>query len=245
MVIMNAFAVKLETFEGPLDLLLSLVEKRKLFINDISLAAIADDYLGYVQSLERYPIKDTAQFILVASTLVLIKSRSLLPSIALTEEEQGSIEDLEERLRQYQKIKELAVHVKERFGAAPAYAREESRNVTVVFAPTAALTLKRIAEGVKSVIANLPRPETIPQAVVRKMVSLEDMIGRLTTRIQASLSLSFKEFAGVGKAEKANVIITFLALLELVKRGVISARQEDGGDDIQLESEAPAVPHYS
>lgn len=240
---MNAFSVKLETFEGPLDLLLSLVEKRKLFISDISLAAIADDYLGYVQSLEQYPIKDTAQFILIASTLVLIKSKSLLPAISFTDEEQGSIEDLEERLRHYQKIKELSLHIKELYGAHPSYAREEEKTRAAVFAPAGDLTLKRIAEAVKSVLDNLPRPEHIPQAVVRKMLSLEDMMNRLTERIQSSLALSFREFAGVGKAEKMNVILSFLALLELVKRGIIAAEQ-DGSGDITIETESPGVPRY-
>ncbi len=69
------FTVKQQHFEGPLDVLLNLIEKRKLFINDISLAKVADDYLAYIKSLENFPIADSANFILIASTLVLIKSK--------------------------------------------------------------------------------------------------------------------------------------------------------------------------
>src|SRR4051812_32375972 len=103
------FLVKHEQFEGPLDLLLSLIEKRKLFINDISLAKVADDFINHIKNFEQFPIGESANFILIASTLLLIKSKSLLPTLQLTEEEQGSIEDLETRLKIYQRIKDGGV----------------------------------------------------------------------------------------------------------------------------------------
>ena len=74
------YTVKTEAFEGPLELLLNLIEKRKLFISDISLAQVADDYIEYINKQEDFPMASTADFILVASTLVLIKSKSLLPT---------------------------------------------------------------------------------------------------------------------------------------------------------------------
>ena len=98
----SSYNVKTHIFEGPLDTLLSLIEKRKLFINDISLAQVADDYISYVRSLTDFPLADSAHFVLIASTLVLIKSKSLLPNLSLTEEEQSNIDDLEDRLKHYQ-----------------------------------------------------------------------------------------------------------------------------------------------
>ena len=74
-----SFIVKQQHFEGPLDLLLSLIEKRKLFINDIALAKVTDDFISHIQSLNQFPMADSANFILIASTLLLIKSKSLLP----------------------------------------------------------------------------------------------------------------------------------------------------------------------
>jgi hypothetical protein len=103
----SEFQVKTHIFEGPLDTLLSLIEKRKLFINDISLAQVADDYISYVKSLNDFPIADSAHFILIASTLVLIKSKSLLPTLTLSEEEESSIEDLESYDRSSYCFKEL------------------------------------------------------------------------------------------------------------------------------------------
>ena len=89
------YRIKTDEFEGPLDLLLTLIEKRKFFINDISLSKVADDYLDYIRSQDNLLVKDTTHFLLIASTLVLIKSKSLLPSFTLTEDEQGDIKDLE------------------------------------------------------------------------------------------------------------------------------------------------------
>ena len=83
------FAIKTETFEGPLDLLLHLIEKRQFFINDIALAKVTDDFIAYIQERKDMPMGEVAQFIVVASTLLLIKSKSLLPVLDLTEEEIG------------------------------------------------------------------------------------------------------------------------------------------------------------
>ena len=102
----NTYQVKTPIFEGPLDLLLNLIEKRKLFINEISLAEVTDDYLTYIKNLPKISISDMTIFILIAATLILIKSKSLISNIELTEEEEGQIEDLERRLKIYQKIKD-------------------------------------------------------------------------------------------------------------------------------------------
>ncbi len=83
------YKVKTHVFEGPLDLLLDLVEKRKLFVNDVSLAEVTDDFIKYIETHEEFPIGESAEFIVIASTLMLVKSRSLLPMLALTEDEEA------------------------------------------------------------------------------------------------------------------------------------------------------------
>src|SRR3989344_7391616 len=93
------FKIKTEIFEGPLDLLLNLIEKHKVFINDVSLTKVTDDFINYIKSFANLPISHTANFILVASTLLLLKSRSLLPILELSPEEEQSITDLETRLK--------------------------------------------------------------------------------------------------------------------------------------------------
>lgn len=238
------FQIKTEIFEGPLDLLLSLIEKKKLFINDISLAKVADDYIAFLNQQEKFPIGQSADFLVIASTLLLIKSRSLIPSLNLTEEEQQDVNDLERRLKQYQRIKELSVHIKKAFGRDIIFYPEQ-RKMPIVFSPDQSMTKDNFLTAIRSVIDALPKPQNIPKAIVKKVISLEEMIVDLTKRIQSSIKLSFKEFAKVGKEERVNVIISFLAMLELVKQGIVNVRQNEDFADIEIETQNPGIPHYN
>ncbi len=242
------YSVKTHIFEGPLDTLLTLIEKRKLFINDISLAQVADDYIAYIKSLADFPIADSAHFILIASTLVLIKSKSLLPQLSLTEEEQSSIEDLEARLKEYQKYKELSRHLRERFGIHTEYLRLPTREKIVIFAPDNHTNALKLREIIGRVIQALPKKELVPHAVVKQVISLEEMIGNLTDRITKSLKMSFSDFSGhkgsVSREDKVTVIVSFLAMLELVKQGIIQVRQDRDFQEIEMETDAVGVPRY-
>jgi len=240
----EGYVVKTEVFEGPLGLLLSLIEKRKLLINDISLAKVADDYMAYVENLTRYPVGDVANFILVASTLVLIKSKSLLPTLKLTEEETGSIEDLQQRLREYQQICKLTRYVRERFGQQIIFTREQSKVVDPVFSPDTSVTTLGIAQAIRAIISGLPKQKKIPDATVKKIISLEDVVENLSERIRSVISVSFREFSGFGKAEKGNIVVSFLAMLELVRQGAILVSQESNFDDIHMESIRVETPYY-
>lgn len=239
-----SFTVKQEKFEGPLELLLDLIEKRKLFVNDVSLAKVADDYVAYVKNLSEFPVADSAHFVLIASTLLLIKSKSLLPALNLTPEEQGNIEDLERRLKTLARMRELSVKVKAMFGKDFLFARGEVKR-DPVFSPDADMTTANILEAARRVLQNLPKKEFLPKVVVDKVISLEEMISSLTERITSSLKMSFKEFAGgASKGERVNVIVSFLAMLELVKQGVINVAQDKQFEDIVMETESITVPRY-
>jgi segregation and condensation protein A len=242
---MNAsFEIKTQVFQGPLDLLLSLIEKRKLSISDITLAQVTDNYLAHLQQFEQFPIADSADFILIASTLLLIKSRSLLPSLPLTEEEQGSIEQLEMRLKIYKRMKELSIGVSSIFGKHIIFPRSFVEP-TAVFSPGPTLSSSTILESITNALKALPRKEVLPQTVVKKIISLEEMIERLTTRVKSSLKMSFNSFAGMGKEEKVNVIVGFLAMLELVKQGIVNVAQHERHGDIEIETDQVGVPNYS
>ncbi len=240
--------VKTEVFEGPLDLLLGLIEKRKLFINDISLSKVTDDYIAFIQNSTEISLGNRAHFILVASTLLLIKSKSLLPGINLTEEEEQSIDDLEDRLKEYKRIKELGVHLKSRFGKNMMFAKNPPKYINPVFSPEKHITLPNLLSALREVLNNLPKIENVPKAIVQKVISMEEMIERLTTRIKAGLKMSFSDFSGGKKAisreDRVHVIVGFLAMLELVKQGIISAHQESGKGDIHLETSEISLPSY-
>jgi len=264
-----SFIVKQEHFEGPLDLLLTLIEKRKLFVNDIALAKVTDDFIEHIRAFDNgsggyghFPLADSANFILIASTLLLIKSKSLLPALDLTTEEEQSMHDLETRLKIYKEIK--SVGVRALFGKEMIFQPSQSglrsssgvRSLVPIFSPDPSMTIGSIVAAIGNLIRALPKKELLPKAVVQKVISLEEMIVHLTERVTKSLKMSFREFAknnskngtnagGTNVHEnKVNIIVSFLAMLELVKQGIIRVTQEQPGDDINMETETTGVPQY-
>lgn len=244
---MDPFTIKTEIFTGPLDVLLSLVEKRKLFINDISLAKVTDDFISYIQSMPDVHMRHTADFIVIASTLLLIKSKSLLPNLEFTEEEEKSVEELEDRLKQYKRIKELSVYIKTRFGKQTLFASNEAKP-EVVFSPSPDITIGGLVQAMRNVLATLPKKEKLPEITVRKIRTIEETIDDLAVRVQSALKMSFREFSKHGenmtKEEKINVIVSFLAMLELVKQGIVEVSQNELFDDIDIETHNVLTPNY-
>ncbi len=244
-----AYKVKTQSFEGPLDLLLDLIEKRKLFVSDISLSEVTDDFISYIKTHEEFPISESAEFILIASTLMLIKSRSLLPSLELTEEEESSIDDLENRLREYAMAKAQAQKIREMFGKNIIFEKIPVKKFNVVFSPTSEITIDAINESMERIFMSLPKKEIVPKAIVKKMISLEETIEKLSERISKNVRMSFKEYTNhsggkITQEEKVMIIVGFLAMLELVKRGAIRVSQEEKGE-IEIESDGIGLPTYN
>jgi segregation and condensation protein A len=242
----EAYHVRTKVFDGPLDLLLALIEKRKLLINDIALSEVTDDYLKHIEQYPHLPVAETAQFVLVGSTLLLIKSKSLLPVLSLTEDEQDSIVDIEYRLKLFGHYKKIARTVVEQFDAQPIYARNVVRKRAPEFSPDASMTVEQLELSLKHVIDNLPvKKQTLPKTVVEKVVSLEDMIDTLSERINTSMQISFRQFSTNVSGSKLNVIVSFLAMLELVRQGVIRVEQQGKFSDIQMHADTVHTPRYS
>jgi len=243
---MSKFVLKTESFEGPIDLLLSLIEKRKMHISDVSLASVADEFMSYIEGKEDLPLSESANFMVVASTLLLIKSISLLPTFEVTEEEQQSIEDLERRLKIYKKMREESRKFGEIFGKNIIFEKQPSKVKEGVFSPSEDAKIPNILEAVRGLIKALPKKEVLPQAMVRKVISLEEVITNLSDRVKKNLKMSFKEFSGMGKEDKVNVVISFLAMLELVKQGSIMVKQDSHFSDIDMETDhVSGVPKYN
>lgn len=239
---MEEFRVKQGEFEGPLELLLDLIEKRKLHISDVSLASVTDDFINYVQRMEEYSIGGVAQFILVASTLLLIKSKSLLPNLSLTTEESADIEDLENRLKILQKMREASKHIKDRLTQNHFFMKSDTKLIEPIFSPEDTIQIPTLRNVLKDLINGIVIKEKLPEAIVKKVISIEEMIEKLVTRVQRSMRTSFKDFAGgIGK-EKTTIIVGFLAMLELVKQGIVAVNQENHFGDIEIESSEVSVP---
>jgi len=239
------YKVKTGNFEGPLDLLLSLIEQRKLFVNEISLAEVTNDYISYVKKLgendknEKY-IADISYFILISATLILIKSKSLLPNISLTEEETEKIVDLEKRLKLYEIIKNASIEIKNNFGVKIIFFGEERNWNDPIFSPDKNVNVNTFYNLVSEIIERSPKKtEKLPEIEIKKVIKIEEVIDNLTDRIQSAINLSFREFSksynSSNKEEaKIHVIVSFLAMLELVREGLIDVIQNTSFGDINI-----------
>lgn len=239
----NTYQLKIAGFEGPFGLLLDLIAKRKLFINDVSLATVTEDYLSYMNKLGGLNPSEIASFVLVASTLILIKSKSLLPNLSLTNEEEGDIHSLEERLRLFELYNKLGGHIKENFGENIIFTPLERKNSVLVFLPDERITKNNMMTFAQNVLGSMPKKVFLPEVEVRKVISIEEMIGNLTERIQKSIKMNFKDFAGkaVTREEKVFVIVGFLAMLELVRNGILEALQDSDKGEIIISKQEQEV----
>lgn len=237
----DSYKVRTTGFEGPFGLLLELIEKRKLFINDVSLASVTEDYLSHINKLGGLDSNEVSSFILVASTLILIKSKSLLPNLSLTSEEEGDIKNLEERLRLYELYTKFAGNIKSNFGKKIIFAPLERKLAQqIVFLPDAQITQNSMMTFAQNVLGSMPKKVPLTQVEVKKVISIEEMIDQLTDRIKSAVQMSFKDLHGkvVSREEKVTAIVGFLAMLELVRQGIIDAVQEsDKGDIIMNKQE--------
>ncbi len=238
----NRFHIRMPSYEGPFELVLELIEKRKLSVNELALAQVTDDYIQHVRSQASFPIEDAADFIGVAAMLLLIKSKSLIPELELTSEEEGDVEELKDRLRQYEVAREAAKELGRIFGRQVMMPPGE-RDPEPVFSPSRDLSLDALGKALAYALAALEKEEKLPEAKVRPMITIEEVMDRLVNRMQSALTLSFKEFAG-DTTERVEVIVSFLALLELVKQGIVETQQYGMFTEITITNAAASVPHY-
>lgn len=245
----SIYKVKTGTFEGPLDVLLSLIEQRKLFVNEISLAEVTNDYIAYVKSLSETDknINDMSYFVLIAATLILIKSKSLLPNLALTEDETEKIVDLEARLRLYQVIKNAGVEIKNNFGVKIIFTPVDRTWSEPIFSPDPLITIPNMAKCIQDVLSQVPaKVVKLPEIEIKKIINIDEIINSLTDRIQNAMNLSFSEFSkshGAGNVEEAkvHVIVSFLAMLELVREGLIEVIQNASFGDIEMSKQTLSI----
>lgn len=239
----EAISIKTTVFEGPLELLIELVEKRKLLINDISLAEVTDEYMQQVSAMQELSLPNTAQFIALAATLLLIKSKSLLPVLDLSSEEETAIEDLEERLQRFAVYREAAKVLTARFGATVLHGPEYIPPRAPLFAPDDYCSQDELRAAMQRVLTELPSVEQKPVAHVQPTVSLEQMIARVRERIEKRVRMRFFELRAL-EPERRNVIVGFLAILELCKQGEVLVSQTTRFDDIEIERDRLATPRY-
>ncbi len=219
---------KLEQFEGPLALLVTLIDKAELDITQVSLAKVADQYITHLKSLTDIDPEAMADFLVVASRLLLIKSKALLPY--LLPEEEDVIEDLEHQLRMYKEFLEATKKIETMIaGKKFMFVREFNRKAIVnnlhLFAPPAKLTMNEMKAIFLGVIEGLkPESAPLPEQTIQAAVSIEEKIAFITQTIRQAIKTRFSQLFS-SAATKVEVIVSFLAMLELMKQRNISAEQ--------------------
>jgi segregation and condensation protein A len=231
------YRVKLDVFEGPLDLLLHLIKKNEMEIAAIPIAAITEQYLGYLGMMRELNLDIAGEFLVMAATLTLIKSRMLLPTSEEDEvEEPDPRAELVQQLLEYQRYREAALALAERpLLHRDVFVREplDDPELTASAEPAPLrVTVWELLEAFRAVLTRM-RPESVHE-VVTERVSLRDRARGLLQALGAARCLEFDSLFE-DAATRIEVIITFLALLELMKIGAVRAIQGEHFGRIVIE----------
>jgi segregation and condensation protein A len=228
------FAVTQEAFSGPLGLLLELIEKEELEITKVSLAKVAEEYLKHLEDHE-VPGDELADFLLVASRLIYLKSRELMPYLRLDEEEE-SADKLQDQLRLYREYAAAARELEERYLKAQMFVRPYVKPKVVevvVFTPATNVTLTGLQELYQSILKRLQPFFSLQEASLERTKSVEERLEELTEALRSKAAMSFTEVIH-GAQSKMEVVVSFLALLELLRRRAVKAEQSGSFSDILL-----------
>ena len=212
--------IKLDVFEGPLDLLLHLIEKNKVSIYDIPIVEITNQYMEYIREMEKtYSMESMSEFLVMAATLLKIKSKMLLPQPE-KEEEEDPREELVRRLTEYKMYK---------------YAAEELKDLSVV----GDITLEKLNQIFRMVMRRKKDREDPVRShfgkIQKEKYKVEDRMDDIRRQIRGLKKINFRTLLDI-QPVKEMVIVTFLAVLELMKVGEIKVSQEHNFAEIYLDS---------
>mgnify|MGYP001164752708 FL=1 len=230
---MTEFTITTEKFSGPLDLLLKLIEEKHLEITEINLSEITSDYLRYLESEEISP-NDLADFLVIASTLLLIKSKAILPTLQLTPEENEEIFSLKDRLAIYKLFKEKSLLFRELFNQQNYfYSREPFLQNIIQFSPPSALSSDDIANAFIKIL-EIYQKENVshPSKKIKVLINLKERIQQILRLLTKGKTYKFKEL--INQNDKIDMIVSFLAILHLAKEGVIGLEQDKNFADINV-----------
>ena len=246
---MSKIDVKLDVFEGPLDLLLHLIEKNKFNIFDIPIVEITRQYLEYLDSMEEENMDVMSEFLVMAATLISIKSKMLLPKEEEeTEEEDDPRAELVKSLIEYKMYKYASAELKDMsIDASNAFFKKETipkevKEVKEEVDPKELLsdiTMKQMSEIFHALLKReVDRVDPVRSkfgTITRDEIRLEDKMVEIRNEIKGLKSINFRTLLG-SRRGKINLIVSFLAILELMKTGVLMIRQEEMFGDIIIDS---------
>jgi segregation and condensation protein A len=233
-----SYVVRLEQFEGPLDLLLHLIQREDIDIYDIPIARITDQYLAHIENMERLDLQVAGDFVVMAATLLRIKARLLLPVERPDEQpEEDPRHELVARLLEYKKYKEAALRLE-------AHERESLQRFTRPLDPelleearrlgdeeTFEVNMPQLIRALQGVLARID--EIVTHEIEREPVSLDEKCQLLRVRLVPTGRCAFSELFSADRS-RLDVIVTFMAILELIKRGELRAHQSDSASELWI-----------
>lgn len=226
--------VKIQQFEGPLDLLLSLIEQQQLDITKISLAQVTEQFLKYVKELEKIDATQLADYLGIAAKLLVIKSKSILPSLEVESPEEESEEDLTEKLLRYKQFKEAAKYFKELDSRGmQSFTRTRVFSQRINFWPDPAVDGNVLRQSIGRVLDSLKELDNLPKAKIKEAISIQEKIQALQVTLSGQIQTKLSDLLKNAK-NKEEVIITFLALLELIKQRMFSVDQDELFADVTI-----------
>jgi len=232
------YEVKIDAFEGPLDLLLHLIKESKVDIWDIKIVDITDQYLKYIKSMEKLNLNIASEYLVMASELMEMKSKLLLPRTKIEEEEEEDPrEKLIQKLIEYQKYKEMTKNFKELetdrhefFTKAPENLKEYAPEGTIV---NSDLSLDDLMKAFSKFLERKEHEKPLATTVTKKEITVEERRNSIRNILKAKKKVDFFEL--FEEVTKEYIVVTFLAVLEMARKQELIIYQENNFDNIICE----------
>jgi len=227
-----------EKFQGPLGLLLQLIEREEMDITEINLAKIADEYVEYLRTATLIDPEEMADFLVLAAKLLFIKSKALLPYLSSAEDEQ-EIDELKKQLRMYQEFIKASEQIsalvdQKNFLYLPDWSKTKKRLNLPEFLPPQNLKAEHLRLEFAKIISRLQTVVTkLPEAKIETKISIEEVIEAIRSTLSDKIKFSFNRLIAQAK-NKTEIIVSFLAVLELVKQRELLFEQTELFSEIHL-----------
>lgn len=238
----NKLQIRIENFEGPLDLLCHLIDKNKMDIYDINLDQITDQYIEYINKMKEHKLAISSEFLIMASTLLLIKSKGLLPSAdGEEEEEEITEEELIRRIVEYKKYKEITMSLRELYNA---YSDRVFKGVEKIELPKQTLEKNYQRELIVNLYIDVMErfemkvnvnAQNIEKIAIKDTYSVTSKVKEIFRELVKKPKFVFNKVYTLSKCNKTEVVTAFTGLLELSRRSKVLTEQEELFGDIVVE----------
>ncbi len=236
----NKYSIKLENFEGPLDLLCHLIDKNKMDIYDINLSEITDQYIDYIKQMEKMNLEITSEFLVMSSTLLYLKSKHLLPKVQ-EEEEEITEEELIRRIIEYKQYKEITKKLKENFLQ---YSKRFYKSAEEIELPKQKIEREYDNKIIPEIYKSLLQKNTekinenasnIEKIAITETYSVGHTVKQMYRALIKFKKFSFNKLFSLKKHDKREVVTAFSGLLEMSRRNKVVTEQEELFGEIEVE----------